>query len=302
MPAEPPIEVPPGWAGRLRFAGLLLVLSGVLYGAVTYLGMAIYNFGGVPTDAATYLRTVGPHAALAATTWSIWIGLDVLLVPITLALYVLLRGQDRYLAMLGAGLLGAYVVFDIAVTELDSLRLAALASGYTAASSADQGSYVTSAGPLLSGLPLETLLSFVVGSFGFVLLSLLLLHGPVRRGTALFGVGVNSLGIVGGIGAVLPALSVTTSPSLLLIGLWYVLTGAQLYRWASVAVSTARGASRRAGPESSTPSPPTGPGGRRAAIGPPSSSPGTTSRAGEVPIVRGGPSMDDARLTSPGTR
>ena len=195
--------------------------------------MAIYDFGAVPTDAPTYLSTVAPHAALAATAWSVWIGLDAALVVIAVALYYIVRERNPIVAAIGTGLLGVYIVFDIAVTEVNSLRLAGLASSYAAATAAGQAQDVSIAAPLLSGLPWETFLSFFIGSLGLMLLSALLLRGPIRHGTAMFGIAANALGIVGGVGALVPALSITTTPSLLIVGLWYVLTGAQLYRWAS---------------------------------------------------------------------
>lgn len=227
-----PTMLEPRWGGLVRLAGVLLVASGIVYGIVTYLAMATYDFGAVPTDAATYLTTVSPHALIASTAWSMWICADLLLLGIIPALFVLLRRVNLTATLFGTGLLAVFVVFDIAVTELNSLSLVSLAQSYTGAGVADQARYLAAATGILAGLQIETLLSFVIGSLGLVILSVLLFRGPVRRATAWLGVAANSLGIVGGVGAVVPALAITTSPSLLLIGLWYVLLGAQLIRFA----------------------------------------------------------------------
>jgi hypothetical protein len=219
------------WAGPLRLGGIVLVVSGFLYGALTYLGMYVYGNGSVPNDTAAYLEQVGGHSAAATVAWSLWIGTDLLLIPILAALYLVLRYRNLILTVFGTTVVGIYAVFDVAVTETNSLTLASLARGYTSASSvAVQTRYLTAATAGVAALPMETLLSFVIGSFGLLILSAVMLGGPVRKGTAWLGIGANSLAIVAGVGAVVPALSLVTNPSLLLVGLWYVLLGIQLHR------------------------------------------------------------------------
>jgi hypothetical protein len=195
--------------------------------------MAVYNFSPVPSDAATYLKVVAPHAALANATWSLWIIVDLLLVVIVPALFVLLRRSILPAAVLGAGLLAFYVVFDIAVTESTSLRLVSLAQSYASSTGSTHTGYLSTASSILASFPTMTLISFVTGSVGLVILSALMLNGPVRRRTAVFGIAANGLGVIGGLGAMVPALAVATTPSLWVIGLWYIVLGLQLYRLSS---------------------------------------------------------------------
>jgi hypothetical protein len=221
-----------GWSGVIRAGAVLFVVEGFGGLLQTFLGAWLYS-SGMPSDATAYLQLYSAHQALAALTWSLWIVGDFMFIVPTVAMYVALRPVSRGLALVGSLLSGVFIVFDICVTELNSLTLVGLAHGYAAASDSLRAPYVAAATYAAAALPIETVFSFAVGAAGWLLWSLVMLRPEERvfgRRTGMAGVLVNCLGILGGVGALVAAFSLFTFLTVPLTGLWFIVLGVQLGR------------------------------------------------------------------------
>jgi hypothetical protein len=189
---------------------------------------------GYPSTPTAYLQLVSQNQVLANGLWSLWILTDFLLIAPSLALFLVLRRYNRTLALLGTVLSLFYVFYDVCVTELNSLTLVSLANGYAnAANDAVRASFVGAATYGYYALPLQTVLSFGIGSVGWLLWSLTMSKSVFRRTTAVFGVVVNVIGVVGAAAPVIPSSALLGLFQLVappLIGLWFILLGAQLLR------------------------------------------------------------------------
>jgi hypothetical protein len=228
---------PQTWRRLYLVGGSLLVLSGI-GGLVDWrLGAHLYP-SGVPTTAAAYLQLISHSQTLANTLWTLWIVGDLILIVPTLAVYLALRRDNPTLALIGTLVAGLYIVYDISVTELNSLTLVSLSNSYAnATTAAAQAPYVAAASYGVAALPLETVLSFGLGAIGYLIWSVVMLEGRTfPRWIAVTGILLNSAAIIGAFSPVVPAFYVVgvlmyfTIP---LTGLWFVAVGVALYRHAT---------------------------------------------------------------------
>jgi hypothetical protein len=223
------------WKGLYRLGGICLVLSGLGGLAASRMASHLYS-SGYPSSAAAYLQLVAPKQALANSLWSLWILIDLLLIAPSVALYLVLRRDNRSLALLGTLLVGFYIFYDVSVTELNSLTLVSLSRGYAMApGDALRAAYVAAATYGYAALPLQTVLSFGVGALGMLLWSVVMLRGHrFPRWAAVFGIVVNGMGLAGAAAPLNPAsfvlglLQYLTVP---LSGIWYIAIGVLLYRY-----------------------------------------------------------------------
>jgi len=231
-----PDTVEPSWKGLYRVSGVVLVIVGI-FGFVAMIGGLDLYKSGYPSNATAYLQLVSQHQTLANGLWSFWILGDFLLIAPTVALYLVLRHYNRTLALVGTLIAGLYLFYDISVTELNSLTLVSLSHGYAnATADALRASYVAAATYGYAALPLQTVLSFGIGSVGWILWCVPMAKSLFGRTTAVFGVVVNLVGILG---AAAPVTGGSGQTSILgwfqflappLIGLWFIIVGFQLYR------------------------------------------------------------------------
>ncbi len=70
------------------------------------MGFALYG-SGYPTNPETYLKLVSQHELLANGLWSLWIIGDFVSYAPTVAFYLVLRRDNRILALLGTSLWGS---------------------------------------------------------------------------------------------------------------------------------------------------------------------------------------------------
>jgi hypothetical protein len=139
----------------------------------------------------------------------------------------------KTLALLGSVIVGFYLFYDISVTELNSMTLVSLSQGYASATTeALKASYVAAATYGYTALPLQTVLSFGVGSVGWLLWCIPMSKSIFGRGVAALGVIVNLVGILGAAAPVVTSsvfgLSQFLAPPL--IGIWSIVVGVKLYR------------------------------------------------------------------------
>jgi hypothetical protein len=225
--------VDPSWKSLYKVGSILFVLTGIIWVAVSRLSMLLYP-SGVPTDATSYLQLVSHNQLLAGSDWSLWIVADFLVIPAILALYFVLRDTSKTLALVGTALALMFPIFDISVSELNSLTLVSLAHGYASATSAAlQAPFVAAATYGVAILPLETFMSYAL-SIGFVVLSVAMLKSVFRRGTAIFGIAIMGVATIASVSALVPSSTVLGLLFFISVpgaALWLILVGFQLYRY-----------------------------------------------------------------------
>jgi hypothetical protein len=222
------------WRGLYRLSGILLILTAIIWSFVFQAARILYS-SGYPADPASYLRLVAQHQGLASLTWALWIVADLLLMAPTIALYLVLKPANRTLALLGALFAMFFNIYDICVTELNSLTLVSLSHGYTlAASESLRAAFLAAATYGYQALPIQTVLSFATGTLGYLLWCIPMLKSPFRRGTAIFGAGMCGIALIGSAAPLFPASLVLALCQMIAVpacALWFILLGIQLYRY-----------------------------------------------------------------------
>ena len=222
------------WIGLYNISGILLILIALISFGAAYGARILYSQG-YPGDPAAYLKLVAQHQWLASTTWTLWIIMDFLGLAPTIAMYIILQRYNRTLALLGSLLSLSYSIYDFGVTELNSLTLVSLGHGYALATTAAlRASFVAAATYGYYALPLQTVLSFAIGSIGYLLWCVPMARSFFGRWTAITGVIVNIIGILGSAAPLFPSsffLGLCQFLCVRLIALWFIVVGVQMFRY-----------------------------------------------------------------------
>ena len=228
-------EIDSRWRGFYSASGIMLIIAAIIWTIVSRTASTLYSTG-YPGDPASYLELVSQHQALASITWSLWIVSDFLLIAPTIALYVILQRSNQTLALLGSMLAMFFNIYDFSVTELNSLTLVSLAHGFAGASSdVLRATFVSAATYGYYALPIQTVLSFAVGTSGYLLWCVPMLKSIFRRGTALFGTVVMIIALIGSAAPLFPSSFILGLCQFICVpacALWFILVGIQLYRYA----------------------------------------------------------------------
>jgi hypothetical protein len=229
------VESDRNWAGLYRTSAIMLILTAVLWTIVTYTARSLYATGW-PADPAAYLQLVSQHQALANLTWILWIVADLLLMAPTIAMYLVLKRYNPTLALLGAMFAMFFNIYDVCTSELNSLTLVRLSQAYGgAATESARASIVGAATYGFHALPLQTVLSFSVGTFGYLLWCIPMFRSFFRRFTAIFGTFWCLVGLAGSLAPLFPASVILYIFQFLCVpavGLWFVMVAMQLFRYA----------------------------------------------------------------------
>jgi hypothetical protein len=213
----------------------MLILTAIVWNVVPWTAQKLYA-SGYPGDPAAYMQLISQHQTLAAVTWSLWILADFLLLAPTVALYIVLKRSNRTLALLGSMFAMFFNIYDVCVTELNSLTLVKLSQGYAGATSeAVRASIVGAAAYGYYALPIQTVLSFAIGTFGYLLWCIPMFKSIFHRWTAIFGAFWSIVGLLGSMAPMYPSSVILGLCQLLCvpaIGLWFIFVGVQLYRYA----------------------------------------------------------------------
>jgi hypothetical protein len=224
----------PLWRDLILTSGILLVVIPLISLYALYLGRTLYA-PGYPRDATSYLQLVSQHQRLFSLAWSLWIVTDFLGIAPVVAIYNVLQRHNRAFALLGSLLAIFYAIYDVSATELNSLALVSLSHGYAGATTeALRASFVAAATYGYNALPLQTVLSFGIGSLGYLLWCVPMWKSVFGRWTAIFGIVVNILGVVGAASPVVPSSSILGICFFLaprLIAFWSIVLGIQLLRY-----------------------------------------------------------------------
>jgi hypothetical protein len=229
-------SVDQSWDWLYRVGGISLMVIGIWYIVANYWGF----INGIPAPGfATppvstneqYFHILASYPVVSGIFYSMYSLIDFLFVPALVALYLVLKGVNKNAMIVAMGLVAVFVVVDLAVTEFNSLTLISLAQSYNAAGdAASRASYQAAANYALAAIPIATFYSYVVGSVGFLIASVVMLKGVFKRLYAYIGIISTVLGIVAGFALFAPGLAVIILLTLNLYGLWNVLIGVQLFR------------------------------------------------------------------------
>jgi hypothetical protein len=164
------------------------------------------------------------------------------------ALYIVLQRYNRTLALVGSMLAMFFNIYDVCVTELNSLTLVTLSQGYASATTGTaKAAFVGAATYGYYALPIQTVLSFSVGSLGYLLWCVAMRKSIFPRWAAIFGAVISLAGIIGAAAPVFPSsalLGLLQYVCVPLMALWFLIVGVQLFRYGRGLPSQPR---RRAG-------------------------------------------------------
>jgi hypothetical protein len=222
------------WRGLYQVSGILLIITAILWTIVTQTSRSLYS-SGYPGDPASYLQLISQHQSLATITWSLWIVADFLLIAPTVAMYIILQRANRTLALIGSMLAMFFNIYDVCITELNSLTLVGLSQVYSSASSeAVKASLVGAAAYGYYALPIQTVISFAIGTFGYLLWCVPMFNSIFRRFTALFGMVWCIVALIGSASPLFPSsylLGLFQYLCVPAVALWFILIGIQLIRY-----------------------------------------------------------------------
>jgi hypothetical protein len=224
------------WKTLYSTSGIMLIITAIIWTIVSRTASILYS-SGYPSDPASYLELVSRHQFLASVTWSLWIISDFLLMAPTIALYILLEQHNRTLALLGSAFAMFFNIYDVCVTELNSLTLVSLAHGYAVATTDTlRVSFVSAAAYGYYGLPVQTVLSFAVGTFGYLLWCIPMAKSIFGKGTAIYGAIVMVIALIGSAAPIFPSSFILGLCQFICVpacALWFVLVGIRLFRYGS---------------------------------------------------------------------
>ena len=170
-------------------------------------------------------------------TWWAILGLsvltDFLFVPVSLALYLALKGVNRSAMLLATACVGLFVVLDLAITWTNCEALITLSGKYAAAANDAQKAAAVAAAIYPSAV-LESRLLFVYNSLtlavGILMTGFVMLTGIFSRSTAYLGLVTGILGIISVVGPFfVSALSLTIIVTSILTTVWVLFVGYRLY-------------------------------------------------------------------------
>jgi hypothetical protein len=222
------------WKGLYSVSGILLILNAVLSLVAAYAIRILYTPG--YHDPASYLQLVSQNQQLAYFSWSLWIVIDLLPLPIMVAMYIILQRYNRTLAFLGSLVALFYAIYDVGATEMNSLTLVSLSHGYALATTeAVKASFITAATYGYYALPLQTVISFALGPIGYLLWCVPIAKSFFGRWNAIIGVILSVIGLFGAAAPVVPSSAFLGWCGFLcvrLIALWTIILGVMLFRYA----------------------------------------------------------------------
>jgi hypothetical protein len=208
----------------LRVGGIAMVLFGFCY----FLGVVFSLVIGPAPEGVAYLTNLADHPLISNMNFVVFIIAHLLLIAAVVALYQALKDTCKIAMILASVILGIFIVFDIAVTELTSLSLVSLAQNYVSSTGVARDAFLAEAQNALAILPIATLLSFVISSIGFLIVGLVMLKGVFHKLVAVLGIIVGIEGILAGFYVFVPVLGFFLLPSLFTAALWAVLVGVRL--------------------------------------------------------------------------
>jgi hypothetical protein len=226
------IQADPTWKGIYKVGGISMLVFGLIYIIATILN---FTLAVPPGDSLAFLNSLSSHATLARVIYGLYSLAAFLLLVAATALYLALKQINKNAMLVATGLLFLFIVLDLALTEFNSLTLITLTQHYMAATiEAQRLAYMAAMDYDLATIPIATFYSWVVGSLGFLIVSVVMLKGIFGKPLAYFGIIINIAGILGGFYIFIPILTVFLTPILIFWGIWLILVGFRLYKLSNI--------------------------------------------------------------------
>jgi hypothetical protein len=210
-------------------------LASLLVAACYVATMPLFAMVGAPPDG------VAARLEYHATGTTAWAGIvalsilsDLLLVPVAVALYAVLRRWNRPAMQIATAFVLLFVGLDLAVLWPAKVSMIRLGELYATATFEQQASLMAAAGYPAAVLDsaLTGVYSILTLGVGILVASIVTLRAGLGRTTALVGIATGAMSIASvvesSVTGAFPVLVVGTS---LLTIVWFVLTGLGLLRW-----------------------------------------------------------------------
>jgi hypothetical protein len=211
------------WKELFRIGGAAQVTAGLLYLALVVI---LIQVGGLPTNGAALLQSIASKTTLMQSMMILFIVIDLCLITAAFpALFLALKELNRAWPLIATVFASVALLLDI-IESLVVYSLPAFATSYLAAPSAVQPTYVIIADQLYRYIwTVQSPFEVILLSLTVLIFSIVMLKGFFHKFTAFGGIVLGAIGMVGGfLGHIEP---------LLLLLLWHLATGIQLYRLGS---------------------------------------------------------------------
>jgi hypothetical protein len=180
------------WYGVGGIAALLLAIGYVVIFPL------YFRVGAPPSGGDAWFKYLPGKTTLWWAIVAVSVLTDFLFLPLSLTLYLALRGQGKNLMLIAIAFVGAFVFLDLAVTWSHYASILTLYGKYAAATNdVQRAGYVAAAdyGSAMLSSPLEIVYAIVTLSFGILLIGFVMLRGAFNKITAYLGLLTGILGV-----------------------------------------------------------------------------------------------------------
>lgn len=227
---QPIVATTPSRRSLYRVGGISAILLSVSYVIITVL----YTLGGaLPGEAEGWLRHLAAHTPEWWAILVLSVLTNLLFLPILCAIYVSLKETDKNRMLLGVGLVGLFVVLDLAVTWPNYASLIALSGQYAAAVN---GAAILAAASYAVSVLSSTLFgvyAILIPALGILFIGHVMLKGKFGKVTGYLGIVTGVFGVISVAGPILlPALGTAAVLTSVLTTAWVLFVGVKLLRLA----------------------------------------------------------------------
>jgi hypothetical protein len=207
------------WRGLFRIGGVALIVAGISYLILIPLLMIA---GGLPVSSKQLLSVLASQGLLIQSVMVIFIIKDLSALLAFPVLLIAFREVNRTWPLVATVLASVALILDI-ISSLVVYSLPSFSLAYLAAATPAQPAYLLAADLIFKYIwKIETPFMVILLSLAAASVSVVMLKGLFSRPTAYLGLVLGVIGVVGGLlGYIQP---------ILLLSLWYLATGIQLYR------------------------------------------------------------------------
>ena len=215
-----------------RTGGISAILFGVAYVVI----IALYvPMGAPPSGVEERLVFIAGNTAAWWAILGLSVLTDFLLVPITLSLYLALKGINKNAMLMAIVFIGLFVILDLAITWTNYASVIILSNSYTSAVDEIQRTTIITAAtyPMLI---LESSLLFIYNSLtlaiGILITGLVMIRSVFGKGMTYLGIATGVSAIAAVVGSMfVSALGMIIVLASILTTIWALLMGIRLYRF-----------------------------------------------------------------------
>ncbi len=192
--------------------------------------LALIASGPPPSNAAMYLQALTASRTPYLIRSALFYLVDILILPVTLAIFFVLKGVNRSRALLASALLLLGAAVDLAAGFNTSLP--SLADGYAAATTdAQRAAFLAAAQSAIATGNATGLLVILLISIGVVMIGSVMLKSIFTKRVAYLGLATGIVGIIWSAGSSFSSIiEILILVYFLLLAIWLFAIGARLYR------------------------------------------------------------------------